>query len=134
MKKKNGSKQLKLLHTHINQVSKTLSTFIGKNKHKLDFEDNDMTALLVLEIKEEFQDNMVGVLMRADVQLFIDQVSKVLTTASHPDHSGGCAHLLDNQERYREQIADDKAKLPKATGRPKMPDRLVKTSTVKWKY
>ena len=127
--------ELKLLDTHINQVSKALSTFIGKNKDELDFEDDNMTsALPVLEMKEEFRDNVVGVLVRAGVQLFMDQVSNVLVMASHPHHSGGCAHLLDDQERYCEQVGDNKATLPKATGRPKIPDRRMTTSIVEWKY
>ena len=71
--------------------------------------------------------------MRDDVQLFIDQVSNVLATASHPHHSGGCAHLLNDDERYRERVGDDEASLPKATGRPTIPASTT-TSTVTWEY
>ena len=60
-------------------------------------------------MKEEFRDKVVGLVVRADVQLFKDQVSNVLTKASHPHHSGGCAHLLDDKERYREQVGDNKS-------------------------
>ena len=71
--------------------------------------------------------------MSADIELFKDHVSNVLATASHPHHSGGCAHLLDNEERHRERLGDSTATLPKATDRPKMPPD-TSASTVLWKH
>ena len=71
-------------------------------------------------MKEEFRINVVGVVVRADVQLFKDQVSNVLAKASHQLHSEGCAHLLDDKERYREQVGDISNTLPKTTGRQTM--------------
>ena len=54
--------------------------------------------------------------MRAEVQLFKDQVSNTLAKASHPSHSGGCSHLLNDEPRYREQVRDKKGTLPEVTG------------------
>ena len=54
------TQELKLLDTHINQVSKqvskALSTLIDKDEDELAFkdEDNEMTALSILEMEEEF--------------------------------------------------------------------------------
>ena len=100
------AQEFKLLNTDINQVSKrvskALSTLIDKDEDKLAFEDtdNDMTVLPTLEMEEEFQDKVVGIIVRANIELFKDRVSNVLATASHPHHSGGCAHLLDDEDCY----------------------------------
>ena len=100
----------------------------------LEFEDEEMTSVLpVLVVKEEFRNILGGVVVRADVQLFMNQVSNALAKASHPHHSGGCTHLFDDIDRYRERVGNDKATLPKATSRQCMPDKLVMTSTVEWK-
>ena len=127
--------ELKLLDTTINQVSKVFSTLIGKYENKLNFEDEDMTSVLpVLMMKEEFRNSVEGVVVRADAQLFKDEVSNVLAKSSHPLHSGGCAHLLDDKDRYYERVGDKKATLPKVTRRQTIPDKLVTTSTVEWKH
>ena len=128
--------KLELLDTHINQVSKqvskTLSTLVDTDVDKLNFKEKDkkMTALPVPEMEEKFKDKLIGFVMRADVQLFMDQVGNLLATASHPHHSGGCAHLLDNEEHYCERVGDNKASLPKATVIPTMPKLLGTTSAV----
>ena len=40
---------------------------------------------------------------------------------------------MDDEERYRDWVCDNTETLPKATDRPKMPELLVTTTTVKWK-
>ena len=107
---------------------------MDEDKLACEDKDNEMTALPILEMKEEFQDKVVGVVVRVDVQLFIDQVSNVLATANNPHHSGGYAHLLDNEERYCDRVGDNTATLSKAIDRPKMPELLVTTTTVQWKF
>ena len=93
---------LQLLDTDIKQVNKrvnkVLSTIIDTDEEELEFEDGNMTVLPTLEIAEEFKGKVEGVIVRADIDLFKDHVSNVLATASHPHHSGGCAHLLDDEE------------------------------------
>ena len=82
--------ELKILNTDIKQVNKqvnkVLSTLIDKDEDKLVFEeeDNDMTVLPTLKVEEEFQNKVVGVITRADIELFKDHISNVLATASHP--------------------------------------------------
>ena len=95
--------ELRLLDNNIREVSSILSNYTqsSKDKDKLDFEDKEMTSVLpVLELKEELRGSSEGVVVRADVQLFMDQISNSLAKAQHPLHSGGCAHLLDDQARY----------------------------------
>ena len=96
--------ELRLLDNNIREVSSNLSNFTqtSKDKDKLNFEDKEMTSVLpVLELKEELRGSLEGVVVRADVQLFMDQISNSLAMAQHPLHSGGCAHLLDDEARYR---------------------------------
>lgn len=69
--------------------------------------------------------------VRADVQLFKDQVNNILAKANHPMHSGGCAHLLDTKDRYCGRVGDTSATLPIITDRQGMPKSLV-TSNVEW--
>ena len=92
---------LKVLNTELKQVNKrltkTLSTTI--DEEDLDLEDDDMTVLPTLEVSAEYKDKVEGVIVRADIDLFKDHLSNVLAKASHPQHSEGCAHLLDDEAR-----------------------------------
>ena len=76
---------------------------------------------------------MEGVIVRADTDLFKDHLSNVLATASHPHHSGSCAHLLDDKTRYRDRLGDSTATLPTTMDRPTSPS-VTATSTVLWKH
>ena len=97
--------QLKILDNNIKTVSSAFSTYTRTSIDKLEFEDEEMASVLpVIVVKEEHQTGVEGVVVRADVQLFKDQVRNVLAKVNHPSHSGGCSHLLDNKLRYREQV------------------------------
>ena len=93
------AQELKVLDTDLKQankrITKALSTII--DEEDLDFEDNDMTLQPTLEVSAEFKDKVEGVIVRADIDLFKDHLSNVLATVSHPWHSGGCAHMLDDE-------------------------------------
>ena len=56
-----------------------------------------MTVQPTLEVSTEYKDRMEGVIVNADIDLFKDHLRNVLATASYPQHSGGCAHLLDDK-------------------------------------
>ena len=118
----------------INKVSKAFSTYIGKDKDELDFEDEDMTLVLpIIVMKKGYRNSVEEVVVRVDVQLFNDQVSNVLAKTNHPLRSGGCPHLLDDEDRYYNQVGNKKATLPTTTGHQDMPIKMV-TSTVEWKH
>ena len=125
--------ELKALNTELKQVqqSTALSTIID-DEEDFDLGDDDMTVQPTLEVSEEYQDKVEGVIVRADIDLFKDHLSNILATASHPKHSGGCAHLLDDEARYRERLGDDTATLPTTTDRPISPSATTAT-TVLWK-
>ena len=125
--------ELKALNTELKQVqqSTALSTIID-DEEDFDLGDDDMTVQPTLEVSEEYQDKVEGVIVRADIDLFKDHLSNILATASHPKHSGGCAHLLDDEARYRERLGDDTATLPTTTDRPISPSASTAT-TVLWK-
>ena len=82
-------------------------------------------------MKEEYQTGVEGVVVRADIQIFKDQVSNALAKANYPNHSGGCAHLLDDKTRYREQVGNKYDTLPKIAKQETMPSTV--TSTIEWK-
>ena len=85
----------------------------------------------MIVVKEEYQTGVVGVVVRADVQLFKDQVSNVLAKDNHPDHSRGCAHLLDDEHRYQARVGNKYTTLPKIAKRETMPSTVI--STIVWK-
>ena len=105
------AQEFKLLNTDINQVSKALSTLIDKDEDKLAFEEKDdnKTVLPTLKMEEEFQGKVLAVIVRDTLELFKDQVSNILATSSHPNHSGSCAHLLDIKDRYQDRIGNNQA-------------------------
>ena len=124
---------MKLLDDNIREVSSALSTYTHTSEDELDFKDKDLTSVLpVLVIKEEYRNSVEGVVVRADVQLFKDQVSNVLAKTNHPSHSGGCSHLLDDKPRYCKRVGNKKENFPKVTECQTLPSTLV-TSTVEWK-
>ena len=124
--------QLEILDNNIKTVSSAFSTYTRTSIDELEFEDKDMTSVLpVIVVKEEYQTGVVGVVVRADVQLFKDQVNNALAKANHPNHSKGCAHLLDDEPRYRERVGNKYVTLPKIAKRETMPS--IVTSTVVWK-
>ena len=92
--------ELKALKTELKQVqqSTALSTIID-DEEDFNLGDDDMTVQPTLEVSEEYQDKVEGVIVRADIDLFKDHLSNILTTASHPKHSRACAHLLDDEAR-----------------------------------
>ena len=97
------------LDNDIREVSSILSNYtqLSEDADELDFEDKEMTSVLpVLELREELRGSSEGVVVRADVQLFMDQIRNSLAKAQHPFHSGGCAHLLDDEACYRRQVGD----------------------------
>ena len=86
---------LKALNTDIKQVHqrsiKALSTIIDDKD--TDLKDDNMMVQPTLEVSAEYEDKVERVIVRADIDLFKDYLSNVLATASHLQHSGGCAHL-----------------------------------------
>ena len=91
---------LKVLNTDLKQVNKwitkALSTII--DEEDLDLKDDNMTVLPTLEVSAEYKEKVEGVIMRADIDLFKDHLSNLLAKASHPQHSRGCAYLLDDED------------------------------------
>ena len=129
--------ELKALNTELIQVQRrqvqqrtALSTII--DDEDFDLEDDDMTVQPTLVVDAEYQDKVEGVIVRADIDLFKDHLSNILAKVSHPQHSGGCAHLLDDEARYRERLGDNAATLPTTTDRPTSPATGTAT-TVLWK-
>lgn len=84
---------MKILHNNIRTVSSALSTYTHTSTDDsefdgLDFEDKNMiSVLLVIVVKEKYQTGVEGVVVRADVQLFKDQVSNALARANYPNHT-----------------------------------------------
>ena len=130
-----GQLQLENKLRLLDEISSNLSNYTqsSDNENELDFQDKEMTSVLpVLDLKEELCGRVEGVIVRADVQLFMDQRSNLLAKAQHPLHSGGCAYLLDDQTCYRRQVGDSSASLPTVTDCPSVPSTLV-TNNVVWK-
>ena len=121
------STDLKLVHQ---RSTKALSTII--DDEDFDLKGGDMTVQPTLEVSAEYKDKVEGVIVRADIDLFKDHLSNVLATASHPQHCGGCAHLLDYKARYCEWLGNNTATLPTTTIRPTKPT-ADKATTVLWK-
>ena len=115
--KQRKRKVKRLEEERINKELKIVQVWCNDKDKDLDFEDEEMTSVFpVLVMKEEYLSSIERVVVRADVQLFKDQISNALAKASHPHHSGGCAHLLDDIDRYRKRVGNMTAALPKITG------------------
>ena len=102
----------------------------------LDFDKMTMPMPnLVSKVKEEYKLPHQGTIIQADVTLFKDHLSNVLATINQPIHTSGCAHLLDDQDRYRERererVGDDTRKLLSTTKRQDLLDDNV--IATKWK-
>ena len=105
---------------------------INSDEDILDFDEMTSTMPdIVSKVKEEFKAPHQGTLVRADVTIFKDHLSNALATINHPSHTGGCAHLLDDQKRYQERLGNDKISLPVCTKRQDLPDDNALAT--KWK-
>ena len=127
--------ELRSFDDNIREFSSNLSnhTTTSEDEDEFDIEDEAMTSTLpALEMKKELRGNAVGVTVRADVQQYMDNLSNELAKAQHPLHSGGCAHLLDDVDRYRRRVGEKNATLPLVTKQPEVPGESV-TSGVTWK-
>ena len=87
---------------------------IFSDEEILNFDKTTMSDI-VSKVKEECKLPHHRTLVQADMTLFKDRLSNILATVNHPSHTGGCAYLLDDKTRYREQVGDSTRKLPSST-------------------